>query len=203
MTKQLVLTKSMIINSPISLYIRLRFYRAFTTYQSCHINKDDEVKSVITYFDAEKYSKMTQMQLGEVCGVNRVTWAKHGKPLAAAKSFKCTTLEENFTLMPFTVFDAFLEWLDGVAATYHAKEALLRFYCYMYFHAAFYQGQFQNSQTNIAIELGTTAKLVGQRLKLLRENGWLRRFGTYKFGGEMNWCYKYAIPEEHQAKDIF
>ena len=201
MKKHIPLILEHITNSDINYYVRLRFYREFIDYQNCTIMKNHPYV-LTTYFNSQRLKGLTQMQAGELIGVNRITWAKHTKELIAAPVW---TIREDiqFNLMPFAVFDAFLEWLDGVAATVHAKEALLKCYCYMYFNAARFKGQFQNSQTNIAIELGTTAKLVGQRLKLLRENGWLRRFGTYKFGGEMNWCYKYAIPEEHQAKDIF
>ena len=105
--------------------------------------------------------------------------------------------------MPFEVFDMFIAWLDTVAATFNAKEALLKFYCYMYFHAGQFKIGYQQSQENIAIELGTTVKLVNQRLKQLRDAGWLERRGTYKFTGDQTWCYKYAVPEHFRATEIF
>ena len=86
--------------------------------------------------------------------------------------------------MPYYVFDSFLFWLDEVAHTIHAKEALLKFFCYMYFNASLYGGEFQLSQEQMAIDLKTTTKLVNHRLKLLRDAGWLVRKGTYKFTGD-------------------
>lgn len=202
MKKQLILTKSMILDSDCSLYLKLRVYRMFTTYQSIVLEKGDVPRSVVVNLDAAAFNSMSGVAMSDVLGVSRQTWAKYKQMLVKPK-LHYNSLDEHFTLMPFEVFDMFIVWLDTVAATFNAKEALLRFYCYMYFHAGQFQGEYQQSQENIAIELGTSVKLINQRLKLLRDAGWLERRGTYKFTGDQTWCYKYAVPEHLRATEIF
>lgn len=202
MKRQLILTKSMILDSNCNLYLRLRFYRAFTSYQSCILEKGNNQRSVVTHLDAAAFNSMSGVEISDAIGVNRQTWAKH-KDAVMVSQLHHNSLDEHFTMMPFVVFDTFVSWLDTVAATLNAKEALLKFYCYMYFHAGQFQGEYQQSQENIAIELGTTVKLVNKRLKQLRDAGWLERRGTYKFTGDQTWCYKYAVPEHLRATEIF
>ena len=170
MKKQLILTKSMILDSDCSLYLKLRVYRMFTTYQSIVLEKGDVPRSVVVNLDAAAFNSMSGVAMSDVLGVSRQTWAKYKQMLVKPK-LHYNSLDEHFTLMPFEVFDMFIVWLDTVAATFNAKEALLRFYCYMYFHAGQFQGEYQQSQENIAIELGTSVKLINQRLKLLRDAG--------------------------------
>lgn len=199
MKKHIPLTMSTILDDKVNFYIRLRFYREFIDYQNCTLVAD-QPKIITTYFDMSRLSKITAVEAGGLLGITRQTWAKYRDDLAQPI---WTINEERFSLMPYYVFDSFLFWLDEVAHTIHAKEALLKFFCYMYFNASLYGGEFQLSQEQMAIELGTTIKLVNRRLKLLRDAGWLVRKGTYKFTGDKTWCYKYGIPEEYRVSNIF
>lgn len=201
MKNHIVLTKSDILNPDVNFYIRLRFYREFVTHQVCTLYKETP-QSVISYIDTDKVNKMTSVGIGKLLGITRQTWSKYKDELVVPRLAVSST-DERFSLMPYYVFDSFLSWLNEVAHTIHAKEALLKFFCYMYFSASLYGGEFQLSQEQMAIELGTTVKLVNHRLKLLRDAGWLVRKGTYKFTGDKTWCYKYGIPEEYRASNIF
>lgn len=170
MKKHLILTKSMILNNEVSLYLRLRFYRTFTSYQSCYLEKNPEQRSVLTYFDMKQLEKLSGAAIGSMLGVQARTWNKHKEVLMQPQMVVNST-DEHFTLMPFAVFDSFLLWLDSYAATFGAKEALLKFFCYMYFHAGQFQGEYQQSQENMAIELQTTTKLINKKLKILKDAG--------------------------------
>jgi hypothetical protein len=73
MKRQLILTKSMILDSNCNLYLRLRFYRAFTSYQSCILEKGNNQRSVVTHLDAAAFNSMSGVEISDAIGVNRQT----------------------------------------------------------------------------------------------------------------------------------
>ena len=169
MKKCIPLTLNHIIDSNTSIYVRYRFYREFIDYQNCTLELG-QPRVITTYMNMKKLQTKNQAVIGELLGLCSRTWSKYKNDIVQPL-WTVRGEDEHFTLMPFEVFDMFMTWLDTVAATFNAKEALLKFYCYMYFHAGQFKMGYQQSQENIAIELGTTVKLVNQRLKLLRDAG--------------------------------
>lgn len=200
MKKYIPLTLSQILDKDVNLYVRLRFYRNFIIQQNINL-ESGKPKTILTLFDFHAAKSLTNTAMGELLGITRTCWAEYKDSLVAAQMF--IGPDEQFSLMPFGVFDKFMEWLEANANTIKAKETLLRFYCYVYFQSGVFDEKFQSSQEQMAIELGTTRTLVSRRLKLLRDAGWLVRKGTFKFTGDNTWSYQWGIPEEHRPADIF
>lgn len=200
MRKHIPLTISQILDSTTNLYVRLKYYREYIDYQTCTLDSNLP-KTITTYFNAARLGSNSGVAVAAILGIARKTWSAHKDKMPPLTWVVLP--EERFSLMPFSVFDAFVCWLDEKSSTLQGKDALLRMYCYLYFNCSVYQDGFQLSQEQMAIELGTSLKLVNSRIKLLRDAGWIERRGTYKFTGDKTWCYKYVVPEHLKPSEIF
>lgn len=73
----------------------------------------------------------------------------------------------------------------------------------MYFNDAYYNGEFQQPQEQMAISLKMSLNSVNKGLKKLIEWGLLRREGRYRFSGETSFAYRHRIPSELKCGDLF
>lgn len=72
MKKHIPLTISTILDDKVNFYIRLRFYREFIDYQNCTLVAD-QPKTITTYFDMNRLSKITAVEAGGLLGITRQT----------------------------------------------------------------------------------------------------------------------------------
>ena len=109
--------------------------------------------------------------------------------------------EEPIALMPIEVFDLLMEKINTLPMK--SREPMWKFYCYLYYNDAKYGGEYQQSQEQMAKELGMGRNLISRALNTFIGWGVLRREGRYCFSGEKSFAYKHTIPESLRCGKVF
>lgn len=191
--KFIPITNSILTESNYHWYYFSSYIRFNTTTQYCSISKENKTIVVLTHI-GEDAAPNTYHRLG----VSRQAWRAAG-----GNSFPTVwkIIDEPVSMMPYATYDLVMTNINALPMK--SRNPLWRLFCYVYYNDAYYNGEWQQPQEQMAIELKMSLPSVNRGLKQLIAWGVIERSGHYKFTGEDTFAYRHTIPNFLKCGDIF
>lgn len=191
--KFIPITHSILTQSSYHWYYFANYLRFNTTTQYISISTENKTKVILTHIGENAVSNT----------YHRLQISRQAFAAAGGMQFPLTwkIIDEPTALMPHHVFDEVMEKINSLVTK--SRNPMWRLFSYVYFSDAYFGGEFQMPQEQMAIELTMSLSWLNRALKQLIAWGLIERKGKYKFTGEETFAYRHTIPEHLRCGDIF
>lgn len=193
MMKFIPITYNTITDTKLHWYYFANYIRLNTTNQHCSFSKENKTKLIITYFGtnaaANTYNTLK---------ISRQAWSAAG---GNTYSSPYKIVDEPTAMMPHAVFDVVMLKINELPKK--SRNPMWRLFSYVYFNDAHFNGEWQEPQEQMAINLTMSLAYVNRGLKKLIEWGFVERQGKYKFTGEDTFAYRHTIPDYLKVEKVF